>query len=137
MSRMSSRPPAPILVVLGLFGLSGLGCFIGVVVLTSSGRFDDALPYLAGLCFAAVIGMALWRRFKRARNVVILVGVASIVAALSFMSDASIGGLGFVVALPGALVIYLVTAPPSSQEWFRARDASQPSDDDQDISGTR
>lgn len=137
MSDISARPPAPVLIVLGLFGLTALGCLIVVVALVRSDGFDDTLLPLAGACLSAVVSAGLWRRLKGARVVTILAAVASVLAAMSLVADASVGGVGVVVALPGALVIYLVTAPPSSKEWFGVNNGRPTSTTSRDISDSR
>lgn len=130
---VSGRPPGPVLVVLALFATTAVGCLIGVVVLTMSGRFDDTLMPLTGVCASAVVGAAVLRRIRGVRVVVVVIAAASILLAMSWVSD--LGGLGLMAALPGGLVIALVTAPPSSQRWFAPHPHSD--SDSRGISGSR
>ena len=116
---MRARPPAPVLIVVALFGLFAVLSLVAAAVSLAGDGFGENFAAAAfGTVLFGLIALRLWFGAGIARGFAIAVGVFLLVT--GFWQASTIGVLIFFVAMGGA-IIALLTAPRSSREFFAGR----------------
>ena len=139
LSHSPERPPGVVATVVICGLLSAISCAFVVLLLAhrvplSAGAFllgngMEQLGPIAFLLYAAilaVLGVALWRRWKGARRAAIVLAAAGVALALPAISSAVIDGRDFAALREGlqiivrVIVIHSLTQEPV-KEWFALR----------------
>lgn len=116
---MRARPPAPVLVVVALFGLFAVLSLVAAVLSLAADGFGENFAAGAfGTVLFGLIALRLCFGAGIARGFAIAVGVLLLVT--GFWQASTIGVLIFFVVVGGA-IIALLTAPRSSREFFADR----------------
>jgi len=139
LSPSPERPPGVIAIVVLCGLLSAISCALVVLLLAhrvplSAGAFllGNGMEQLGPLVFLlyavilAVLGMALWRRWKGARRAGIVLAAAGVALALPAISSAVVDERAFAILREGlqiilrVIAIYYLSQEPV-KEWFAVK----------------
>ncbi|MFD0783500.1 hypothetical protein ACFQZ8_06180 [Micromonospora azadirachtae] len=118
--RVSSRPPAPVLLAALLVAAGALVPLGLLVLLLTESEGPTLVPALllplVGVGVCASTGYGLWRGWRGSRIVAVVLGVLLLLSGLNSLGSSD---FGFLPMAYGAFVTLLVLVPASARAWFR------------------